>query len=235
MTAQEVMDRIRPLGSDGYKRILMNHGIPEPFFGVKVEELKKIQKEVKKDYRLALDLYDTGNYDAMYLAGLIADDKQMTVDDLKKWANTATCSQLCSSTVAWVASESHHGREVALEWIESDNANTAVAGWATLNSLVAIKDDADLDIAELRGLLERVKKEIHQAPNRVRSSMNNFVVSIGTHVKELSDEAMQAGTEIGAVYVDMGNTSCKVPFSPDYIQKARDKGTVGKKRKTAKC
>ena len=235
MTAQEVMDRIRPLGSDGYKRVLMNHGIPEPFFGVKVEELKKIQKEVKKDYRLALDLYDTGNYDAMYLAGLIADDKQMTVDDLRMWADTATCAPLCSSTVAWVASESHHGREVALEWIESDNPNTAVAGWATFSSLVAIKDDADLDIAELRSLLERVKKEIHTAPNRVRSSMNNFVISIGTYVKELSDEAMQAGKEIGTVYVDMGNTACKVPFSPDYIQKARDKGTVGKKRKTAKC
>ena len=32
------------------------------------------QKRIKMDYQLALDLYETGNYDAMYLAGLIADD-----------------------------------------------------------------------------------------------------------------------------------------------------------------
>jgi len=32
----------------------------EPCFGEKVEELKKIQKRIRKDYRLALDLYDTG-------------------------------------------------------------------------------------------------------------------------------------------------------------------------------
>ena len=44
----------------------------------KIEDLKKIQKRIKKDYRLALDLYDTGIHDAMYLAGLIADDAKMT-------------------------------------------------------------------------------------------------------------------------------------------------------------
>ena len=49
--------------------------------------LKKIQKRVKKDYRLALDLYDTGIYDAMYLAGLIADDAKMTKKDLERWVN----------------------------------------------------------------------------------------------------------------------------------------------------
>jgi hypothetical protein len=46
--------------------VLRNHGIPDPMFGVKAEDLKKIQRRVKKDYRLALDLYDTGIYDALY-------------------------------------------------------------------------------------------------------------------------------------------------------------------------
>jgi hypothetical protein len=69
MTANEILDQIKPLGRDNYKQILLNHGVQEPVFGVKIEELKKIQKRVKKDYQLALDLYDTGIYDAMYLAG----------------------------------------------------------------------------------------------------------------------------------------------------------------------
>ena len=75
MTAQEILDEIKPLGSDSYKRLLMtNYGVKEPVFGVKIGDLKKIQKRIKMDYQLALDLYDTGNYDAMYLAGLIADE-----------------------------------------------------------------------------------------------------------------------------------------------------------------
>ncbi len=76
MNAAEIVQELKSLGSESIKKVLLKHGIAEPLFGVKVEELKKIQKRIKKDYQLALDLYDTGIYDAMYLAGLIADDRQ---------------------------------------------------------------------------------------------------------------------------------------------------------------
>jgi hypothetical protein len=90
MNVEQVLAELKPLGSENYKRLLCNnHGVREPCFGVKIGELKKIEKRIKKDYRLALDLYDTGNYDAMYLAGLIADDAQMTKRDLQRWAENA--------------------------------------------------------------------------------------------------------------------------------------------------
>jgi 3-methyladenine DNA glycosylase AlkD len=235
MTATEVMDELRPLGSDGYRRILMNHGVPEPILGVKIEEMKKIQKRVKKDYRLALDLYDTGVYDMMYLAGLIADDDRMTREDLQRWVDGATCEALATSTVAWVASESPHGFEMALKWIDSPSPITACAGWSTLSSLVSITENADLDIEALSGLLKRVRETIHDQPNRVRSSMNGFVIAVGSYVAPLAEVAMETANAIGPVTVDMGNTSCKVPFAPDYIEKARSRGSLGKKRKTAKC
>ncbi len=235
MTAHEVLELLEPLGSDGYKKVLQNHGVPEPLFGVKIEELKKIQKRVKTDYRLALDLYDTGIYDAMYLAGLIADDARMTKKDLRHWLKKATCPMLTEYTVPWVAAGSEHGRELALEWVESGEEPVASAGWATLGNLVAITDDADLDLAELKRLLQRVKKTIHGQPNRVRYTMNGFVIAVGSYVRELTDLAVRTGEEIGPITVDMGETECKVPYSPDYIQKVQKRGAVGKKRKTAKC
>src|SRR6188472_4433679 len=119
MTADEIVQEIKPLGRDSYKKVLLNHGIQEPIFGVKIEDLKKIQKRIKKDYKLALDLYDTGIYDAMYLAGLIADDEKMTKKDLQRWVEKAYGGGLPGSTVPWVAAGSPHGRELALEWIES--------------------------------------------------------------------------------------------------------------------
>jgi hypothetical protein len=54
-------------------------------------------------------------------------------------------------------------------------------------------------------------------------------------VKPLTDTAIQTAEEIGPVSVDMGNTSCKVPFAPDCIRKVQKRGTIGKKRKSAKC
>src|SRR5437868_14761030 len=132
MTAADIVAELKPLGKESYKKVLLNHGIQEPVFGVSIEQLKKIQKRIKKDYQLALDLYDSGVYDAMYLAGLIADETKMSKKDLNHWLNNASANMICNYTVPWVASESHHGRELATEWIESKKPEAAAAGWSTL-------------------------------------------------------------------------------------------------------
>ena len=235
MTAAEILEQLKPLGKDSYKSVLLKHGIKEPIFGVKIEDLKKIQKKIKKDYRLALELFDTGVYDAMYLAGLIADDLKMTTRDLQHWVDSANCPTISEYTVPWVATESLHGHELALHWIESKKESVASSGWATLGGLVSIKDDADLDLLELKRLLQRVQKQIHLQPNRVRYVMNGFVIAVGCYVKALTEVASQIGSKIGPVTVDTSGTACKVPFAPDNIQKVRDRGTIGKKRKTTKC
>ena len=111
----------------------------------------------------------------------------------------------------------------------------AAAGWATLGSLVAIKDDEDLDLAELKRLLKHVQKNIHQSPDLVRYHMNYFVIAVGCYVGSLTELAIQAAEKIGPVMADLGNNDCQVPFAPDYIRKVQQRGTIGKKRKTAKC
>src|SRR5688500_6922770 len=99
MTAKEILEEIKPLGQESYKKLLFkNYVVKEPCFGVKIVDLKRIQKRIKKDYQLALDLYDTGNYDAMYLAGLIADDARMTKKDLQRWVEKAYAGSLSGAT-----------------------------------------------------------------------------------------------------------------------------------------
>ncbi len=235
MTAQEILTEIKPLGRESYKRVIFNHGIKEPCYGVAISELKKIEKRVKKEYQLALDLYDTGVYDAMYLAGLIADDARMTKKDLQHWVSKAYCGALCGSTVAWVTAGSPRGLEVAREWIDSKKELEAAAGWATLASLVSVKPDAELDLIELKELLERVQKSIHQSPNEVRNQMNGFVIAVGCSVASLTTAALQAGEKIGAVTATRGNSSCEVPSISACIRKVQGRGTIGKKRKSAKC
>ena len=236
MTAREILEEIKPLGQASYKRLLFkNYGVKEPCFGVKIAELKKIQKYIKKDYHLALELYETGNYDAMYLAGLIADDARMTKKDLGRWVEKAYAGSLPGATVAWVAAGSPHAQEIALEWIDSAKPLVACAGWATLSSLVALKADAELDLAGLKRLLQRVQKTIHQAPDAVRYGMNSFIIAVGSYVKPLSELAVQTGEAIGPVTAELGNNNCQVFFAPDYIRKVQKRGTVGEKRKSVKC
>jgi hypothetical protein len=169
----------------------------------------------------------------MYLAGMIADDARMTKKDLQRWADRAYGAAL-GTTVSSVAVGSPVGYELAMEWIESKKECVAAAGWSTLSGIVSTNDDATLDVAGLKRLLQRVQKTIHRAPNTVRYVMNAFVICVGLYVRALTDLALEIGEKIGPVEVDMGNTACEVPFAPDYIRKVQKRGTIGKKRKSAK-
>lgn len=78
-------------------------------------------------------------------------------------------------------------------------------------------------------------RQIHKAPNRVRYVMNGFVIAVGSFVAPLFDQAMSVAKQIGAVQVDVGDTSCKVPLATEYLAKIKKMGRIGKKRKTAFC
>jgi TPR repeat protein len=234
-TVSEIMAELKSFGSDSIKKILLKHGVKEPFFGVKVEHLKLIQKRIKMDYELANQLYLTNNADAMYLAGLIADDEKMTKDDLQTWAKLAESNNISGYTVPWVAAGGKYGFELALEWIDAKEEHIVTAGWSTLSGLVAIRPDNELDMNLLRSLLARVEKNIYSAKNREKSAMNGFIIAIGTFVKALTKEASATAVNIGQLTIDTNGTACKVPSANEYIKKAADKGIIGKKKKILKC
>lgn len=229
------MAELEKMGSGPVKKILEAHGAKEPLFGVKVADLKIIQKKIKKDYTVAKELFATGNYDAQYLAGLIADDAKMTKKDLQQWAESANSSGISEYSVAWAAAESPFGWETGLQWIDSPKERVAAAGWNTLSGVIALKKDEELDMTAINKLLKRIEKDIHNAPNRVRYTMNGFLMSAGIYISSLTKEAVLLAKKIGTVMVDMNGTACKVPSAVDYISKSEARGAIGKKKKTVKC
>lgn len=235
MTAAEILAALPALGKQSYKNVLVKHGAVEPFYGVSIEELKKIQKKVKRNHEVALALYESGISDAMYLAALVSEPEKMTKAQLEKWAKDATWSMHSEYTVAWTAAESRFAVELGLKWIDSKKEAIATAGWNTLASYVAITADAEIELPIFRGLLDRVKAGIAGAPNRVKYCMNNFVIAVGSSVVPLAGHAKATAKALGKVEVDMGDTSCKIPLATESIAKVEAMGRTGRKRKTAMC
>ena len=231
----QVMKELKKKGSEQTRNTFARHGAPKDMYGVKVADLKVIAKKIKGDQELACELYETGNSDAMYLAGIVADGSQMTKKQLETWAREASWHMLSEYTVPGVAHENQHARELAKKWINSKKELVASAGWNTYAGILATTADEDLDLAEIKSLLKRIEKDIDKAPNRVRYTMNGFVIAVGTYVKPLLKQAKATAKKIGTVSVEMGTTSCKVPLATEYIAKVESAGRVGKKRKTIKC
>jgi 3-methyladenine DNA glycosylase AlkD len=235
MTYEEIMKKLEDLGTEQTKRIYLNHGVKEPYFGVKIGDLKKLVKYVKKDHELALKLYDSGNHDAMYLAGLSINPKLVSKETLEEWAEKAYWYMIAEYTVAGVAAESEYALELAKKWMDSDEEMMAVCGWSTYSNYLSITPDEELDLNEIRVLLNRVKNSVHNERNRVRYVMNGFVISVGSYVPDLHEEATGVAESIGKVHVDVGNTACKVPLAKTYIKKIADKDRVGLKRNSCIC
>ena len=105
MTKKEILKKLEKYGDEQTKKTLIKHGAKEPFFGVKVQDLKKILKKVKKNHNLSLELYATGNSDAMYLACLMADESQITEEQLEDWVGRAYWYYLSEYAVPWIAAE----------------------------------------------------------------------------------------------------------------------------------
>lgn len=235
MTVDEIMLQLKEFGSETTKKTYLKHGAKEPLFGVKVEDMKKILKKTKKNHELSLQLFATGNFDAMYLAGLMADETKITEAQLNQWVEMAYWSWISEYAVPWVAAETCFGFEIGLKWIKSEKETTAAAGWVTLAYFAAVNEDSKLDINKYSELLDYVAANIHSAQNRVRYVMNGFVIAIGTHITELNQKAKDIANKIGTVKVIMDGTACKVPLATEYIAKIEVAGKVGKKRKTARC
>lgn len=234
MTVDDILKQLEELGTEQTKKTFIRHGAKN-LYGVKVGDLKKLVKFVKKDADLALALYDTGISDAMYLAGLSIKPEVMTKERLQAWAEQADWSMISEFSVAGVAGESRYALELAREWIQSPEEGIATSGWCTYANYISVTPDEQLDLDEIRRLLHQIEETIHEERNRVRYTMNNFVIVVGSYVPPLHDEAVKIAGRIGKVHVNMGDTACKVPLATAYIDKVKAMGKLGVKKKTCIC
>lgn len=235
MTLDEVMQELASKATASTKKTMLRHGAVEPLFGVRIGDLKPLEKKLKGQQELALELYATKNSDAMYLAGLIADGSKMSKKQLELWVKEATWHMIAGCTVPWVASDHPQAIAMASKWIDSKKELVATAGWATLSSVVCVCPDAELPIDELSELLDRIVLKLHSSANRVRYAMNSYVICVGTYVLPLADKAIATARKLGRVEVDMGDTACKIPDAESYIIKSRRGANVAPKRKTSRC
>lgn len=235
MKLKEVMAELEKKGSEATKRLWLKHGAKEPFFGVKIGDLKVIAKKLKGEQALAMELYATGNGDAQYLAGIIFDGAKMTRAQVQSWADKAGWRMITTSIVPVAASEHPDGYALAREWIDSPKEHIAIAGWHSLGALATVLPDEKLPVKELGALLDRVVKTLPAAPERVRQAMNYFVIALGTYVAPLGDKAIATARKIGQVEVDVGDTDCKIPDAEAYITKSRRGAAIAPKRKTVRC
>ena len=201
MNLQMVMQELEALGKERTKKIYISNGAHEPLFGVATGAMKPIAKKIKINQSLADELYATGNYDAMYFAGIIADPKAMTESDFDRWMDGAYFYMLSDFVVAVTLAEADIAQDVADKWIASGEELRMSAGWSCYCWLLGNRPDGEFSESKISNMLEMVEKTIHDSPERTKSAMNNFIYTVGISYLPLHEKAVETAKAVGQVEV----------------------------------
>ncbi|MEC1719436.1 DNA alkylation repair protein [Schinkia azotoformans] len=235
MDFETVMQELEALGKERTKKIYISNGAHEPLFGVATGAMKPIAKKIKINQTLAEELYATGNYDAMYFAGIIADPKVMTESDFDRWMDAAYFYMLSDYVVAVTLSESDIAQNVADKWIASGNELRMSAGWSCYCWLLGNRKDHEFSGSKISDMLDIVKNTIHESPERTKSAMNNFLYTVGISYLPLHEKAVEIAMEVGTVEVKRDKKKSSFLNASESIQKEMDRGKLGFKRKYVRC
>ncbi|OKL36874.1 DNA alkylation repair protein [Domibacillus mangrovi] len=235
MDLETVMQELEALGKERTKKMYISNGAHEPLFGVATGSMKPIAKKIKINQRLAEELYATGNYDAMYFAGIIADPKAMTESDFDRWMDAAYFYMLSDFVVAVTLSESNIAQDVADKWIASGDELRMSAGWSCYCWLLGNRLDNEFSESKISNMLDIVKNTIYHSPERTKSAMNNFLYTVGISYLPLHEKAVETAKEVGTVEVKRDKKKNSFLNAYESIQKKIDKGKLGFKRKYVRC
>jgi len=229
------MQELEALGKERLKKMYMVNGAHEPLFGVATGDMKPMSKVIKKNQSLADQLYETGNYDAMYFAGVIADPQAMNEMDFERWIDGAYFYMLSDYVVAVTLAESDIAQEVADKWIDSGKELRMSSGWSCYCWLLGNRPDSAFSESKMANMLNMVENTIHDSPERTQYAMNNFIFTVGTSYMPLHERAVETAKGIGLVEVQKDKKKSKFLNASENIQKAADRGKLGFKRKYVRC
>lgn len=235
MNLETVMQELEALGKERTKKIYISNGAHEPLFGVATGQMKPIFRKIKRNQPLAEELYATGNYDAMYFAGVIADPEAMSAADFERWIDQAYFYMLSDYVVAVTLAETDIAQEVSDKWIASDIELKMSAGWSCYCWLLGNRPDHEFSASKISTMLDQVENTIHASPDRTKSAMNNFIYTVGISYLPLHDKAIEIAKAVGPVEVRKDKKKSSILLASETIQKEIDRGRLGFKRKYVRC
>ena len=218
MNAHEILATLKKLGKPQTAAIYRRHGAGDNVFGVLTSEIAKLQKKIKVDHTLAMELWKTGNAEARVLALLVADPEKLTRGDADRLLKEGPV-RFVGCYLSALLARSPIAEGTMRAWMKSPDEFPREMGYGILS--VRLKDDPDsISDADAERVLATIEKQIQRSPNWARYAMNGALISIGVFKPTLRQRAIETAQRIGQVEVDHGETTCKTPDAVAYIEKA---------------
>ncbi|MCC2672198.1 MAG: hypothetical protein K0Q72_4670 [Armatimonadetes bacterium] len=213
-TLEDTLKALEACGHERTRELNARNGAPENQFGVRMGDIRAIAKSIKFNHELGLELWGSGNVEAMLLATLILRPKQLSGETVEQMAASLTYTQLADWLMTNIIRQ-HPGREAMRQrWMESSHPMLSRAGWS-LTAERIVKNPEGLDLV---ALLDRIEREMANAPAPAQWTMNYCLAEIGIHFPELRERAIAIGERLGLYRDYPCSKGCTSPFAPIWIE-----------------
>ena len=213
MNSKEILAQLKSLSNEKMMAHNKKFGAGDNQFGVKMGDIRALAKKIKTNHELALELWNTENVDARFLAILIIDPKKLSVEELKNLVKSEKFTHVADwlyTNVIKIYSDTESFRQ---EWMDSKDSMQARAGWSLTSGAVV----RNPDVLDFPALLNRLETEMPQAAPEVQWTMNNTLANIGINHPEYRERALKIGEKLG-IYRDYPvSKGCTSPFAPIWI------------------
>ena len=214
MTFEQAFAQLEAWGSDSVRAIYARQGAGANQFGVKMGDLRGLAKKLKTDHPLALQLWATGNLDAMVLASMLMDSRQLSEPQVEGMLHPLTYYRLVDEFVYNAVAKAAFAESLRLRWMDSAEEMIGRAGW---NLLVARLTSGDHSGLDYEALLAQIEAEMKAAPRYKQESMNRCLVEIGARVPALRERCIAIGERLGRLDDRPIPKGCTSSYAPEWI------------------
>lgn len=192
---EQVLERLRALGNPANVQGMARFGInPQNTLGVSMPALRKLARELKRDHELAQELWASGIHEARILAGLVDDPRQVTVEQMERWAAEFDSWDMCDQVCMNLFDKTPLAYGKAAEWAERREEFVRRAGFALMASL-AWHDKKASDDA-FTPFLPLIVRASTDERNFVKKAVNWALRQIGKRNANLRSLALQTARDV---------------------------------------
>lgn len=213
MNLEEVLNQLESLGNETRRSHNIKYGAGVNQFGVKMGDIRALAKKIKMNHAVGLELWNSDNIDAQFLATLIIDPQKLSNDDLNQMVQSVSFVQVIDWLYTHVIKVYADKETLRQKWMRAEHPMLARVGWS-LTSGCVLRNPSVLD---LPALLNRIESEMKQAAPETQWTMNTTLAQIGINFPEYRERALAIGETLG-VYRDFPvSKGCTSPFAPIWI------------------
>ena len=212
-TLEEALAALERYGDPKFRAVSVRRGAPDNQFGVKTADIRAIAKSIKTNHDLGLQLWASGNVDAMLLATLVMKPALLSTEDMERMEAPLTYTHVADWLNTNVVKRHPNKEAIRRRWMESSNAMLARAGWSLTTERV-VKTPDGLDLV---ALLDRIEREMADAQPAAQWTMNHCLAEIGIRFAEYRERAVAIGEKLGLYREYRASKGCTSPFAPAWI------------------